>query len=121
MDDDAKSVRLELETVRAELDRIKQAASIAGVGFWEWNLAKDVVVVNQPSPDGDHIQTVTDPRTVVESIAHPEDLPRIQEEIRVFAPSFAAVASFSSMSVTSNQTLGEAPALTASTLVMPPI
>lgn len=90
MDDDAKSVRLELETVRAELDRIKQAASIAGVGFWEWNLAKDVVVVNQPSPDGDHIQTVTDPRTVVESIAHPEDLPRIQEEIRQAVEEVAA-------------------------------
>lgn len=82
MDDEVTRLRAEIETVREELGRLKQAASIAGVGFWEWNLRNDTVVLNQPTPEGDQVQTVTDPRSVMETLAIPEDLPRIQGQIQ---------------------------------------
>lgn len=82
MDDEVSRLRADVETVRAELDRLKQAASVAGVGFWEWDLHNDTVVITQPTPDGDHVQTVTNPRSVMENSAIPEDLPRIQGQIQ---------------------------------------
>lgn len=76
------ALQAEVEALRAELARLKGAASVAKIGFWEWDLQKDIVVINQPTPEGDHFRTVTDAGEMIQGSAIAEDMPRISGQIR---------------------------------------